>query len=78
MKNNKNEIIRLQSIIENDRISTSDNFNKLLMSDLTDLLKDYFDFKDNLTLNIERNGSCFQIGINLLVTRIKNFINIEQ
>ena len=77
MRKNKNEIIRLQSIIENDRISASDNFNNLVISDLNNLLKEYFDFKSLPTLNIERCGADLKVEIVLTVSRIKKFINID-
>ena len=57
MRKRKNEIIRLQSIIENDRINTGDSFGNLVVLDLNNLLKEYFDFKDMPTLNIEKSGS---------------------
>ena len=77
MRRNKNEIIRLQSIIENDRITSVDSFNNLLISDLNNLLREYFDFKNMPTLKIERNGVDFKVEINLTASRIKNFINID-
>ena len=77
MRRNKNEIIRLQSIIENDRITSVDSFNNLLVSDLNNLLREYFDFKNMPTLKIERNGVDFKVEINLTASQIKNFINID-
>ena len=77
MRKSKNEIIRLQSIIENDRITSGDSFNDLLVSDLNNLLREYFDFKNMPTLRIERNGVDFIVEINLNASRIKKFINIE-
>ena len=77
MRKNKNEIVRLQSLIENDRISTGDNFINLILSDLTLLLRQYFDFKENVVLNIERSGAEYTVQINLTASRIKKFINIE-
>ena len=77
MRKNKNEIVRLQSLIENDRISTGDNFINLILSDLTLLLRQYFDFKENVVLNIERSGAEYMVQINLTASRIKKFINIE-
>lgn len=78
MRKRKNEIIRLQSIIENDRINTGDSFGNLVVLDLNNLLKEYFDFKDMPTLNIEKSGSDLLVQISLSCSRIKNFINIEQ
>ncbi len=77
MKKKKNEIIRLQSIIESDRINASDNFIKLVIEDLTKLFREYFDFKDNLTLDINKSGENYMVQTTILATRIKNFVNIE-
>ena len=44
MKKDKNELMRLQTLIENDRLSTGDSFVELIVSDVEKLLKDYFDF----------------------------------
>ena len=40
MRKNKNQLLRLQTLIENDRIITGDNFAEMLLSDLTKLLRD--------------------------------------
>lgn len=77
MKKKKNEIIRLQSIIESDRTNASDNFIKLVIEDLTKLFREYFDFKDNLTLDINKSGENYMVQTTILATRIKNFVNIE-
>ena len=77
MRRNKNDIIRLQSIIENDRVNSSANFTNLLLSDLNNLLREFFDFKEAPDLNIERSGGSF-VQINFTASRIKNFIDVEQ
>ena len=46
MKREKNELIRLQSLIENDRLKLCGSFEDLLLSDLDKLLKEYFDYKN--------------------------------
>ena len=39
MKKERNELLRLQTMIENDRISAGDNFLQLVENDLIKLLK---------------------------------------
>ena len=77
MIKDKKEIVRLQTLIENDRINAGDNFINLVVSDLTILLRQYFDFKENVLLNVQRSGVEYAVQINLTATRIKKFINIE-
>lgn len=78
MRRNKNDIIILQSIIENDRVNSSANFTNLLLSDLNNLLREFFDFKEAPDLNIERSGGSYFVQINFTASRIKNFIDVEQ
>ncbi|MBE7061996.1 MAG: hypothetical protein E7382_05620 [Clostridiales bacterium] len=73
MKKNKKELIRIQSLLESDRLCAGDNFLELLTVDLTKLLKEYFDFPDVPRINIEKKGSFYELNISLLSTRIRSF-----
>lgn len=73
MKKLKNEMIRLQSLIECDRLSVGDSFVELVESDVKKLLKDYFDFRAAPKLMIEKSGDKFKIELILYADRIKNF-----
>lgn len=75
---NKNELMRLMTLIENDRINTGDNFIELIVSDLDNLLKDYFDFSATPELFIEKQNGKYKINISLQATRIKNFASIPK
>ncbi len=78
MSKNKNQLLRLQSLIENDRIMAGDNFSEMVINDINKLLKDYFDFRlpPNLTMEKTRDGYFVNISIN--ASRIKNFANIQK
>ena len=78
MKKNKNELLRLQSIIESDRINTGDDFLELIVSDAEKLLKDFFDFSSSPTLTIERDGDNYRVELMLKATRIKNFTSLPK
>ena len=78
MRKNKNELLRLQTMIENDRISTGDDFIELIVSDATALLKDFFDFNDVPSLNIVKFGDRYKVELSVLVSRIKNFSSIPK
>lgn len=73
MKKDKNELLRLQTLIENDRVNMGDDFISLVESDAEKLLKDYFDFSAPPKLSIMKYGDKYNIQLNLLVVRIKDF-----
>jgi hypothetical protein len=78
MRKGKNQIVRLQRMIENDRITSGDNFINLVACDTEKLLKEYFDIKDKLQLKIEKTGDEYNVLISFKANRIKNFINIPK
>ena len=65
-------------MIENDRISTGDDFLELIISDVASLLKDFFDFNDVPSINIVKYGDRYKVELSLLVSRIKNFSSIPK
>ena len=78
MKRDKNELFRLQNLIEDERINTCDNFINIVSLDINKLLKDYFEFKKTPNVCIEKNGGKLNLLINLEVERIKNFSNASK
>ena len=78
MKKNKNQLLRLQTLIENDRITTGDNFSEMLISDIDRLLRDYFDFRLPVNLTMEKNRNGYFVNISINATRIKSFANIQK
>lgn len=73
MKKNKNEMMRIQSLIENDRMNTGDNFTALILSDLKNLLEDYFDFKGSPKLEMEKCGGGYKVTVTITALRIRAF-----
>ena len=78
MKRDKNELLRLQTMIENDRVNLGDNFLQLVENDIVKLLKDYFDFSAVPILALERENHGYSLCFNLRVSRIKNFANTQK
>ena len=78
MRKSKNQLLRLQTLIENDRIMTGENFTEMLLSDVDKLLRDYFDFSLPPNLAMERVGKGYLVSISINATRIKNFANIQK
>lgn len=78
MRKEKRELLRLQTMIENDRVSTGDNFLQLIKSDLNKLLRDYFDFSSPAEIKIEGQNHSYYLTLNLKISRIKNFANVQK
>ena len=73
MKKNKKELVRVQTMLESDRLSTSDNFLELLTTDLTKLLKEFFDFNGSVNVFIDKKGVVYDVGFKVVANSIKNF-----
>ncbi len=73
MKKTKNQLLRMQTIIDNDRMSICNNFNDIILSDIKKLLSDYFDFTEAPFLEIIKDGDVYKINISLSAFRIKSF-----
>ncbi len=78
MRKDKNQLLRLQTLIENDRIMTGDNFSEMLINDIDKLLRDYFDFSLSPKLSIEKNRDGYLVNFSISASRIKNFANIQK
>ena len=78
MRKEKRELLRLQSMIENDRISVGDNFLQLIESDINKLLRDYFDFSKSPELNLEVQNNNYLFTLSLNASRIKQFANVSK
>ena len=76
MKKGKGELVRLQSLIEADRLNVCDCFEELLLSDLHKLLSDYFDYSGTPCLSIRREGGSILVEIKLSVLSLKTFSSI--
>lgn len=78
MKKNKNQLLRLQTLIENDRITTGENFSEMLLCDVDKLLRDYFDFSLSPTISMEKSNNGYLVNISINALRIKSFANIQK
>lgn len=73
MRKRKSELVRVQNVIENDRLNLGLDFNKLIESDLIKLLSDYFDLSSGLDLKLEKHGDRYKIQISCYAARVKQF-----
>lgn len=78
MRKEKKELLRLQTMIENDRVNTGNNFLQLIESDINKLLRDYFDFTIPPEIKIETQNNAYYFTLNLKVSRIKSFASVSR
>ncbi len=78
MRKDKNELLRLQTLIESDRLLTGDNFGEMLINDITKLLRDYFDFSMTPNLAIEKSRDGYFVNFSINASRLKSFANIQK
>jgi hypothetical protein len=69
----KSQLVRVQTLIENDRLNVGRGFMDLLLSDLSKLLFDYFDFNGAPQVEIQKNKGEYIVNITLNPVRIKTF-----
>ncbi len=72
----KNQMVRLKSIVQNDRLSVDDEFYRLLNIDLENVLREYFDFNQKLMLSISKNDDGYKAIFSLNISRIKPFTKL--
>ena len=73
MKKDKQQLLRVQSLIENDRLSAGGDFFGLVLNDLGRVLNDYFDFNELPVVKIEKLGDKLKVEFSILASRIKSF-----
>ena len=69
----KSQLVRVQTLIENDRLNVGRGFMDLLLSDLSKLLFDYFDFNGVPQVEIQKNKGEYIVNITLNPVMIKTF-----
>lgn len=73
MKKDKFELVRIQTLIENDRLNKGDDFEELIINDIHKLLIDYFEYRELPSLCITKNGNKLNVVISLQAIAIKPF-----
>lgn len=79
MKREKKELLRIQNLIENDRLNIGNGFEQLFLSDLNKILNDYFEIKDLPVLKTTKGKNGYLVEINFQATSVKiiNFLPTE-
>ena len=79
MKDKKrNELLRLQSIIERDRLTVGNDFANLLAEDLAEIFADYMDYDGKVNVTVSRSGSDFKVEATITAKRLKAFYPIKK
>ncbi len=76
MRRNISEVLRAQTLLGNDRFNAGGEFCALVVKDLHNLLKEYFEYKGIPNLSLEKKGANVSVCITLDVLNIKNFSTI--
>ena len=73
MKVKKNSMLRMETLINNDRMKNSDGFLELLTGDIDKVLKDYFGYKGFPIVEVIKTGNIFNVKIALTAESVKGF-----
>lgn len=74
----RNELLRLQSIIERDRLTVGNDFASLLSEDLSEIFSDYMDYDGKVKVTVSRVGSEFKVEATVIAKRLKAFYPIKK
>ncbi len=72
------ELQRMEELIRHDRLNVKEEFSELLIKDLNSLLRDYFDYKGDPSLDITRTGDRFTVTISLCVNSLRSFSSLPE
>ena len=73
-----NELARLENVISLDRLSLNKNFNELLVKDLENLLKEYFDISSNIEVSLLKAENKYFVKIECNAVRVKPFFQMPR
>lgn len=76
MKQRSKELIRVQNIIENDRLNINAGFTELFTADFSRLIGDYFEIQKKPELEIVRDRTGYRVEISFYSNRLKIFNQI--
>ena len=71
MKKNNSKVCEIKNLLSNSKISIDDCFIKLLKKDLQNLLLEYFNFNENIVLNIEKRAGEYLVVFELKIQNVK-------
>lgn len=75
-KEKKSELMRVETVLNGDRLKLKDDFMKLMEADLRKVLSEYFYLESLPSTEIIKEGKGLKVNINFISSQIKNFINL--
>ena len=78
MKKKKFQLERIESIINNDRLSCGENFCNLLKADIEKVFLDYFESPSPVSLQFFKTGRNYRVEVVLNATGVKQFMSLVQ
>jgi len=78
-KKDKNmDYLRIESLIEKDRLLVGSEFSSLFKHDANKLLNEYAEITEPITVKLTREGKDFVISITAKAQRLKNFLVVKK
>lgn len=72
------DYLRIENLIEKDRLSVGSEFSSLFKHDLSKLFGEYAEIKEPLNVKLVRDGKDFIITVTAKAQRLKNFIVVKK
>ncbi len=76
MKSEKNYLLRMENLINNDRLKNSADFTELLSSDVNKVMREYFDYKEQPVLEVVKTGNAYRVTVTLTATAVRAFSSV--
>ena len=76
MKSEKNYLLRMEDVINNDRLKNSADFTELLSIDVNRVMREYFDYKEKPLLEVVKTGNAYCVKITLTATSVRTFSSV--
>ena len=73
MKRKNDGLMRVENLINNDRLKNGRGFVELLTADCDRVLKDYFEYKGYPKVEISGRGNAFSVSVTVLAEGVRAF-----
>ena len=77
MKRQNKELLRINNMINNDRVVLAESFERLFKRDLLNLLNEYFEIKNDAEIGLKSIAGEYIISINAKAKSIKKFKSLN-
>ena len=70
----RKELLRLETILEKDRLSVGKEYVDLIASDVYNLLADYMEIVGEVSVSIKKDEKLFSVNVSASAKRLKTFL----